>query len=235
MATPGELVAAVAEALGIPLATVVEHDRNLVVAGLRTKGGRGRSAPQMTPRDLAHLLVAILGSELIQHSVHSVRRYEATVPATTQSSPQLFSRSGIKELESLPKAHSFLHALEALAAWLIGGGRAASAGAEPAQGPASIEISVLSPGTLADIRLAGLPRGSVRSVRYLLPDPFDRVRAPSTAELRAWEARIAQFRVDSYLKVYRSITEEGLFRLAARLTTQRGPHALARPRTTRTP
>jgi len=43
MATPGELVRTVAEALGIAEATVVQYDRNLVAAGLRTKGGRGRS------------------------------------------------------------------------------------------------------------------------------------------------------------------------------------------------
>ncbi|MCW5735979.1 MAG: hypothetical protein KIS73_17760 [Enhydrobacter sp.] len=240
MATPGELVAAVAEALGIPLATVVEHDRNLVVAGLRTKGGRGRSAPQTTPRDLAHLLAAILGSELIQHSVHSVRRYEVTVPAVSQSSPQLFAGSGIEELESLPKRHSFLDALEALAAAMTGGSVAAGTGSKaPATGMSSVEIGVLSPGTLADIRLAGLTRRDVRSVRYLLPDPFDGEHAPGTAELKAWEARIKQLRVDSYVKVYRSLDEEALFRLATRLRVKGGrmaagpSSALARPRADR--
>lgn len=217
MATPGELVAAVAEALGIPLATVVEHDRNLVVAGLRTKGGRGRSAPQTTPRDLAHLLAAILGSELIQHSVHSVRRYELTVPAVSQSSPQLFGGCGVAELETLSKKHSLLDALESLATALIEG----SLTAAPA--PPSIEISVLSPGTLADIRIAGLRRGGVRSVRYLLPDPFDGADAPSTAELKTWATRIKQFRVGGYIKVFRSINEEGLFRLAQRLTAKGNP------------
>lgn len=62
MATPGELVHAIAEALGVPEPTVVVHDRNLVVAGLRTKGGRGRSAAKITANDAANLLIAVAGS-----------------------------------------------------------------------------------------------------------------------------------------------------------------------------
>lgn len=62
MASPGELVRTVAEALGIPRPTVVVHDRNLVKAGLRSKGGRGRSAAKVTASDAANLLIAVAGS-----------------------------------------------------------------------------------------------------------------------------------------------------------------------------
>ena len=58
MASPGELVRTIAEVLGIPEATVTVLDRNLVVAGLRTKRGRGPSAAEVTTLDGARLLIA---------------------------------------------------------------------------------------------------------------------------------------------------------------------------------
>lgn len=224
MATPGELVAAIAEAFKLPLSTIVEHDRNLVTAGLRTKGGRGRSAAQTTSRDAARLLVAVLASEVIRESVHSVRRYEATQANASRSSTRLFTGCGIKELERLPKTHSFVDAVEALVTALTTGTLVPlisddrrDPAAAPSSAVASIEIGALSPGTLAEIRIAGVPRRSVCSVSYLLPDPFTGNRTPSTAELRAWEARMKEFRVDSYVEAYRRIKEKGLLRLAARL------------------
>src|SRR6516225_7202918 len=62
MATPGELVHAVAGALGISQATVVQYDRSLAAVGLRTKSGRGPSAAQVTSQDAANLLIAICGA-----------------------------------------------------------------------------------------------------------------------------------------------------------------------------
>ena len=44
MATPGQLVECVATALDVPQATVVLYDRVLAENGLRSKGGRGKSA-----------------------------------------------------------------------------------------------------------------------------------------------------------------------------------------------
>jgi hypothetical protein len=88
--------------------------------------------------------------------------------------------------------------------------------------PLSIEIGASSPGTLGAIRIAGLKRHGVRAVHYLLPDPFDRKRSPSTAELQAWEARIKQFRIESYFDAYRSIKEEALLRLVTQLMSSGG-------------
>src|SRR5262245_51999266 len=78
MATPGELVAAVSKLLGVPQPTVAQHDRNLVVAGLRSKSGRGRSAPKVTPRDAAHLLAAVMGSVMVKDSAEVVERFRIT-------------------------------------------------------------------------------------------------------------------------------------------------------------
>jgi hypothetical protein len=77
--TPGQLVHAVSIALDIPEETVVQHDRNLVVAGLRTKGGRGRSAPDVTPLDAARLLIAALASIRIKDSVEAVLAFERAI------------------------------------------------------------------------------------------------------------------------------------------------------------
>ena len=59
--TPGELVKAISIALDVPEETVVQHDRNLAVAGLRTTGARGRNAPHVTYLDAARVIVAMLG------------------------------------------------------------------------------------------------------------------------------------------------------------------------------
>jgi hypothetical protein len=77
--TPGQLVKAVAIALDISEETVTQHDRNLAVAGLRTKGGRGPSAPTVTPLDAARLLVAVLASVKTKDSAEVVAAFEKTV------------------------------------------------------------------------------------------------------------------------------------------------------------
>jgi hypothetical protein len=106
MATPGALVRVLAGALGVPKATVAQHDRNLLVAGLRSKRGRGWAAPVVTARDVAQLVTAILGSHKVMDSVATVRRYNRTRPKLAEL--------GIDELAALPREHSFVDALEAL-------------------------------------------------------------------------------------------------------------------------
>jgi hypothetical protein len=77
--TPGQLVKAVSIALDVPEETVVQHDRNLVVAGLRTTGARGRNAPAVTPLDAARVFVATLGSVRAKDSAATVRAYEDSI------------------------------------------------------------------------------------------------------------------------------------------------------------
>jgi hypothetical protein len=93
--TPGQLVKAVSIALEVPEETVVQHDRNLVVAGLRTKGGRGRSAPQVTPLDAARLLVATLASFRTKDSVTTVEQFEHAI-FEPPDKPRYFSVGGIR-------------------------------------------------------------------------------------------------------------------------------------------
>ena len=63
MATAGELIRLTADALQVPEATVTSYHRMLREAGLLTKGGRGRNAPQMSEIDVARLLLAMLGAD----------------------------------------------------------------------------------------------------------------------------------------------------------------------------
>lgn len=53
----------------------MQHDRNLVAAGRRSKGGRGRSAAKVTPQDGASLLIAVAGSNYVKDSVETLEQY----------------------------------------------------------------------------------------------------------------------------------------------------------------
>ena len=126
MATPSELVHAVAEVLGVSEATVVVHDRNLVMAGLRTKGGRGRSAPRVTARDAANLLIAVTASSAIKDAAETVRTYSAldqrhlfhlldkNVPGSKLSAVWSPEFVPIPTLSTLGREHTFGDVLEAL-------------------------------------------------------------------------------------------------------------------------
>jgi hypothetical protein len=109
--TPGQLVHAVSIALNVPAETVVQHDRNLVVAGLRTKGGRGSSAAKVTHLDAARLVAAILGSTKVLDSVDTVRECEQTTSAGSDADGLPFFSPSM-----LPKEHNFVEALAAIIA-----------------------------------------------------------------------------------------------------------------------
>jgi hypothetical protein len=109
--TPGELVKAVSIALDIPEETVVQHDRNLAVAGLRTMGGRGRSAPSVTHRDAARLVASILGSVRVKDSASVVGRLDQVKVLSKRKEYALLPFPRVLEL---PENHSFIDALTAI-------------------------------------------------------------------------------------------------------------------------
>lgn len=109
MATPGEVITAMAQAMRVSEPTIFQHDRNLVVAGKRTVGSRGKSAPPLTPRYVARLIIATLAAERTRDSVIAVERYERSQIAT-----ETWSGCSIPELEGLPQRHSFADAVEAI-------------------------------------------------------------------------------------------------------------------------
>lgn len=125
MATPGELVRVIAASTGEDHSTVASHDRNLVVAGLRSKSGRGTSAAKVTPRDGAHILTALLGSHRVKDSVETVRRHMQTQEShayerqhypedISEDRANVWEHFGIPELTALPRDHSFVDALTVL-------------------------------------------------------------------------------------------------------------------------
>lgn len=131
MASPGELVRTIAEVLGIAEATVTVLDRNLVVAGLRTKRGRGPSAAEVTTLDGVRLLIAgILSPAPVTSTAEVVGWYSQLVAKPVPSSP-FVARVGPDDLngadddtwrhcedwpslERLPAGHRFDDALAAL-------------------------------------------------------------------------------------------------------------------------
>jgi hypothetical protein len=118
MATPGQLVEAMAAVLGISQATVALYDRVLAEHGLRSKGGRGRSAAKVTSRDAANLLIAAIASPVSGSSTREAARackvYGALPNLKKASWPENFTKFGLPILAHLPKKHSLGEALSAL-------------------------------------------------------------------------------------------------------------------------
>jgi hypothetical protein len=229
MASPGALVKTLADVLGLPEPTVVVHDRNLVVAGLRSKSGRGWSAAKVTPRDAAHLLTAILGSSQVKDSARAVHRYGATRACASTSAQKSFTQIGIPELAALGAGHSFIDAVEALiAASASGSLRKAVTGTTDrrkvprADAEPIIEIAATSPGTVGDVRIAGLAGGTTVSVTYDLPSPWDIREHPPDDALDAWETRVKAERTDSDLEELRRISGKTIMRLGKLLAPVSG-------------
>jgi len=63
--SPGVFVKKLAKVLGLPSKSVVVIDRALLEAGLRSRGGRGRSAPKLTVTDTATLLLAVMATPVL--------------------------------------------------------------------------------------------------------------------------------------------------------------------------
>jgi hypothetical protein len=224
VASPGALVRKFSELLGIAEPTIVLHDRNLVVAGLRSKSGRGNSAAQMTARDAAHLLVAVLGSSHVKDSVETVRRYRETRFHKTASGG--YDDNTVAALRNLPPDHSFVDAIEALVAAAADGSleiamyvNVSEVEGEKIGYTAIIEITVQTPGQLGDISIRG--GGASGHGRYGLPNPFGR---PQTLHLSAEEVdarmrKLSDYAVESDLIQYRRVTDKTILELGRTLRT----------------
>jgi hypothetical protein len=121
MATPGQLVKCIAEALEIPEPTVVQYDRLLAENGMRSKGGRGTSAAKVTSGDAANLLIAILGSPVagasIKPAIEVCKAYGRILTATgsgRSDNLKTFRRLGFSTLGKLPASHSLRDGLVAV-------------------------------------------------------------------------------------------------------------------------
>ena len=162
MATPGQLVEAMALSLGIPVATVIQFDRQLAENGLRSKSGRGTSAAAVTARDAANLLIAVAASPLAGPTVkEAVRTCEAYGTLKTRQSASWvdkFPMFGLPTLASLPAAHSLREALSVL---IDGVGKG-----ETFQLPG-----------WEGVRMRGRARDSGFSVQFVGPEPWAEIFA----------------------------------------------------------
>ena len=215
VASPGELVRKLSELLGIAERTIVLHDRNLVIAGLRSKGGRGTSAARMTARDAAHLLVAVLGSSHVKDSAETVRRYKET--RFHKSASGGYDDSTIAALRNLPSDHSFVDAVEASLEPAMEVYESEIEG-EKIGYEAIIEITVETPGLLGDISIRG--GGASGHGRYGLPNPYDQHQSlhPPSEEVDAWKQKVKDYYVESDLTQYRTVTAKTILELGRLLS-----------------
>jgi hypothetical protein len=213
MASPAQLVKAVSDATGVPLPTIVDIDRKLVKGDLRTVGGRGFRAAQMTPLDAARLLTAVLASPQANVSVDAVERYAQTRIDKARSSETLFGISNLDELAALPARHSFVDALAALIKSASAGALAKLVAASEDGDTPSIELFAFTRATRARIRIAGLPDGMTASVEYL---PAKGGRKSSGAKSGPGRDNAAAHAVGD-LEQSRRITERTILPIAALL------------------
>jgi hypothetical protein len=215
MATPAQLVSAISLATGIPLPTMVDIDRKLVKGDLRTKGGRGFNAAEMTALDAARLLTAVLASPQANASVDAVERYSQTRIDKRRSNAEAFGETGLDDL-ALPARHSFVDALAAVIASAATGSLARQiAAAGDGVGP-SIEIFAFTRATRGRVRIAGLPNGQTTSVEY--------AAILVTAKSRADKGRRAGAEnAPGDLEQSRRITEKTILPLAT-LLSKEGRH-----------
>lgn len=177
MASPGELVKMVANTLGVPEATVVVHDRNLVKSGLRSKGGRGRSAAKVTAVDAANLLIAVAGTAWyhsgVKDTVATVREY---APLKAKAADHLLREQRIGRvidkrsisdplwslkqlpitgLKELPQGHDFVQALTVLIGSASDGSliEAAKTTRKKTRLGATIRVEIFGPQPLSTIKI----------------------------------------------------------------------------------
>ena len=167
MASPAQLVQTLSDATGVPLPTIVDIDRRLAKAGLRTMGGRGLSVARMNALDAARLLTAVLASPQANASAAAVERYTQTRADKKRSSEGYFQPTGLADLAALPARHGFVDGLAALIASAANGALAKLIAALEDGPTPHIEVFAFTRATYGRIRFSGLPNGLTANVEYL--------------------------------------------------------------------
>lgn len=112
LASQKELIAVVAENMGVPIETVTVVDRYLAEAGLRTRALRGRGNTPMTYADAASLIIATAWDANPKDAVNLVKAYRAlaarrvkeTAYMATDALGSTFGEALANLLESIPEA-----------------------------------------------------------------------------------------------------------------------------------
>jgi len=234
MATPGELIKTTASVLGLSEATATTYYRSLREAGLVTKGGRGPSAPNMTARDAAQLLIAAGGSRFEKDTAEKIVRdfdrvqsfedaHRLFTPDPANPKGQMILPHGqilgdgawvlddfsIPQLQALPARHSFGDALTATIEAAMANAFAAACGAD---GSHSITVYVHGPEPHAgiEIDLAGDKFIYKEEVGYQLVDQIDK-RPANYVEV---EEHIRRAYGDGDLEIIRKFTHRTIYAIA---------------------
>lgn len=219
MASPGQLVKAIAEVLGQPEVSVTQHDRNLVAAGLRTKGGRGNSAASMTARDATNLLIAVAGSSAIKDTVQTVREF-GSLPARSaeaygEKGSQGTDETGrwrldgfpITELQQLRPGHTFDEAIEGLLIAVVSGGWQNAIKAKNDRSPYGIpDIHVRFMGPYAQAAIDIYGAGYTERMTYThIPTDMEGVQAWAEAHMKTADlgdlSQIREFKLRTIMTV----------------------------------
>jgi len=221
MASPGQLVDAVAEVLGVPQPTVKVHDYNLSVAGLRSKGGRGRSAAKMTSVDAANLLIAVAASSFVKDTVDTVRDY-ADLPLFQDMSASWTGT--LPSLESLGPNHTVREVLVGL----IDAARTGDLinwitkvtpvdGQPPIRVPYTFRLRIVfhGPRPMVDVRLPTRDLGADIFMRYVEPTP----ETDDLEVLKQWSAELQARDRSGDLEQLRIFTATTILRIGKVLNT----------------
>ena len=121
MATPGSVVKCIAKIFEAPVGGVTEIDRALIEAGGREKGGRGRSAIRLGPRDVANLLITTAASPLWGPTITRARDTYLTYTSLPLQSGPITRDVGLTALQNLPEDHTICDAVATLVASAVSG------------------------------------------------------------------------------------------------------------------
>lgn len=198
MATPGDLVKAVASALGVPETTVIQYDRHLAEAGMRSKSGRGKSAARVTPRDASNLVIAIAASPVSGPSVKEASNTCKTYASLTfraEDSVQRFSKLGLPALDQLPPTHTLGDAISSLIASAAAGEEIGITDGPQGLPKRALSIAFFGPQPSAEIN--GRLRHEFKITRT--PGSFGHESSSETAFFRYSSAQAALSKFPSYL------------------------------------
>jgi hypothetical protein len=182
MASPAQLVRAISGATGISHPTIVDIDRRLAKAGMRSIGGRGLNAARVTALDAARLLTAVLGSPQANQSVEAVERYGQTRIAEVASDNKPFAAAELADVAALPSTHSFVDMLAALIGSATTGSLAQQLAKDGEGTIPRIEIYAFTRATRGTVRLSGLPSRLTTTAEYALRAAGKGGRSVATAE-----------------------------------------------------
>ena len=189
-----ELTPATANVMGIPEKTVAIYARHLREARLITTGGRGPGGANMTPRDCANLLIAIMGAEYAKDAAKVVKKYRAIV-ASREWKKWRLSNMPVPALTQLPEYHQFGIALEALITATMDGSleKALDAAGKKLEKlritfPPTVHVSIRGPIPVARISIWAAEWGE--EVTYAESTPWLKTDKPSKKIIEKWEKKI---------------------------------------------